>query len=124
MGKNNKILIVDDDVNSLETLTDLLTEDGYIVVTAANGKNALEKVTTEKPDVVLLDTRLPDTNGYEVCRQIKALKDQSPKVIAYTAYADAVNVSRAREVGADDFIAKTEDFVNMRRAIQKLLTKD
>lgn len=124
MGKNNKILIVDDNANSLETLTDLLTEDGYCVVTAANGKSALELAVTENPDVVLIDTRLPDTNGYEVCRQIKALKHQPPKVIAYTAYTDAVNVTRAREVGADDFIAKTDDFANMRQAIQRLLTED
>ena len=124
MGKNNKILIVDDDANTLTTLTDLLTEDGYTVVTAPDGKNALEKIAKEKPDVVLLDTRLPDTNGYEVCRRIKAMNDLNSKVIAYTAYVDAVNVTRAREVGTDDFIAKTTDFANMRRAIRQLLSED
>ena len=119
-----KILLVDDDKNTLATLGDLLEEEGYAVVTAADGKEALNKIDNEDPDVALIDTRLPGIDGYEVCKRMKEIEGLTTKIIIYTAYVDAVNVAKAREVGADDFIGKTSDFGNMRRAIKKLLTID
>ena len=121
MAKNSKILVVDDDADTLTVLTDLLIEHGYDVVTAANGVEGLKKAKKEKPDLALVDTRLPTMDGYEVFRQIKEMKGLDAGVIMFTAYGDAVNIEKAREVGADDFLAKTEDFANMHRAIKKLL---
>ena len=121
MAKNSKILVVDDDADTLTVLTDLLIEHGYDVVTAANGVEGLKKAKKEKPDLALVDTRLPKMDGYEVCRQIKEMKGLDAGVIMFTAYGDAVNIEKAREVGADDFLAKTEDFANMHRAIKELL---
>ena len=121
MSEGPKILIVDDDVNTLTTLTDLLTEDGYKVITAADGKQALDKVLKEKPAVTLMDIRLPGLDGYEVCRQLKETERLTTKVILYTGYFDAVNVTKARAVGADDFLGKDSDFSNMRNAIKELV---
>jgi len=121
MSEGLKILIVDDDVNALTTLTDLLTEDGYRIITAADGKEALDKVHKEKPDVALMDIRLPVLDGYEVCRQLKETEGLTTKVILYTAYVDAVNVTKARTVGADDFLAKTSDLSSLRDAIKGLV---
>lgn len=121
MGKNVKIFIVDDNVNSITTLTDLLVEDGYTVVVASDGEEALKKIQEEKPDIVLVDTRLPGMDGYEVCRQIKETKGLTTKVVMYTAYVDAINVTKARKAGVDDFLAKTSDYAQMRHAIKKIV---
>jgi len=119
--KNLKILIVDDDADALTVLSDLLIEHGYDIATAADGVEALETAAKEKPDLALVDTRLPKLDGYKVCRGIKEMQGSDTKVIMFTAYGDAVNVDRAKEAGADDFLAKTEDFANMHRAIRQLL---
>ena len=121
MSKEGKILIVDDDSNTLMVLTDLMGEDGFNTITAADGKEAVNKVLKEKPDIVLMDIRLPKIDGYEACKQIKEMGEATPKVILYTAYVDSVNVTKAREVGADDFLGKTSDFFTMRTTIRKLL---
>jgi len=121
MEKRFKILVVDDDVDTLTVLTDLLAEHGYDVVTAVDGVEGLKRAEEERPNLALVDTRLPKLDGYEVCRRIKEMKGLDAGVIMFTAYGDAVNVAKAKEVGADDFLAKTEDFANMHRAIKKLL---
>ena len=121
MSEKGKVLIVDDDRNTLTVLTDLMDEDGFTAITAADGKVAVDKVRKEKPDIVLMDIRLPKMDGYEACKQIKEMAGANPKVILYTAYVDAVNVTKAREVGADDFVGKTSDFSQMRDTINKLL---
>jgi len=121
MEKRFKILVVDDDVDTLTVLTDLLAEHGYDVVTAVDGVEGLKRAEEERPNLALGDTRLPKLDGYEVCRRIKEMKGLDAGVIMFTAYGDAVNVAKAKEVGADDFLAKTEDFANMHRAIKKLL---
>ena len=122
MEKRLKILIVDDDVDTLKVLTDLLIEHGYDVVVAADGVKALKMAAEERPNLALLDTRLPKMDGYEVCRRIKQIKGLDAKVIMFKAYGDAVNVAKAREVGADDFMAKTDDFANIHRAMENLLS--
>ncbi len=62
-------------------------------------------------------------DGYEVCLRIKKIKRLDVKVIMLTAYGDAVNVVKAKSVGADDFLAKTEDFSNIHRSMKKLLSE-
>lgn len=121
MAEYIKILVVDDDENTLITISDLLAEDGYEVIVAPNGEKALNKVRDEKPAVALVDTRLPGIDGYEVCRRIKEIEGLNTKVIMYTAHIDVVNVAKAREVGADDFMGKISDFSNLRRGIKKLI---
>jgi len=120
MPERCKVLVVDDDGTARTTISDLLAEAGFTVVLAADGEQAIEKATEKRPDVIILDTRLPGMDGYEVCKRIKEIKGLATKVIMYTAYVDALNVARAREVGADDFIAKTSDFAMLREAIENL----
>ena len=121
MDSKYKILIVDDDANACITLSDLLYEDGYITITAENGMQALEMAEKENPAIVLIDVRLPDIDGYEVCRRIKDNTASTTKVILYTAYVDAVNAVKAREVHADDILGKTTDYANLREAIKREL---
>lgn len=121
MAKNCKILVIDDDENTLITISDLLVADGYEVIVAPDGEEALEKVHEEKPAIVLVDARLPGIDGYEVCRRIKANDRLDTKVIMYTAYIEAVNAAKAREVGADDFMGKLSDYSNLRRGVEQLV---
>jgi DNA-binding response OmpR family regulator len=102
-------------------LTDLLIEHGYDVVVAADGAEGLNVAEKERPRLALVDTRLPKMGGYEVCRRIKGIKGLDAKVIMFTAYGDAVNTVKAKEVGADYFLAKTEDFTNIHQAMKELL---
>lgn len=120
MSEIRKVLVVDDDGNTLTTISNLLLEAGCRIVVAADAEEALHKVVEERPHAVMLDTRLPGMDGYEVCRRIKKIKWLTTKVIMYTAYVDAVNATRAREMGADDFIAKTSDLAAIREVIGNL----
>ena len=120
MPERCKVRVVDDDGNTRTAISDLLAEAGYTVVVAADGEEAIEKATEKRPDVIMLDTRLPGMDGYEVCKRVKEIRGLATKVIMYTAYVDAVNVVRAKQVGADDFIAKTSDFTALREAIEDM----
>ena len=71
MNTPAKILVVDDTPKNVKLLADLLTVKGYNVVTAASGREALEQLETERPDLVLLDVVMPEMSGYEVCRTIR-----------------------------------------------------
>ncbi len=115
------ILIVDDDANARTTLADILAEYGYKIVEASVGKEVLGKVQRVKPDIVVLDTRLPDIDGNEVCRQIKKIKGLITKVIVYTGYVDTVDAAKARAAGANDYVVKTSDFSYLIEAVKKLI---
>jgi CheY-like chemotaxis protein len=71
MSIGGKILVVDDTPVNVKLLGDLLTVKGYTVVSATSGKEALEKVDSERPDLVLLDVMMPGMTGYEVCRRLR-----------------------------------------------------
>ncbi len=69
----------------------------------------------------MVNTRLPDTNGNEICRKSKGIKGVNIKVAVYTGYIDAVNVSIARAAGADDYIVKTSSFEEILSAVKSLI---
>jgi len=99
------ILAVDDEPRLLRLVNEVLTAVGYRVVTANNGESALEAVALERPDLVLLDIRLPhDMDGYEVCRRLREFSDVP--VIMLTAKARESDLLRGFEVGADDYLTK------------------
>jgi two-component system alkaline phosphatase synthesis response regulator PhoP len=102
-----RILVVDDEVYILHILDFILGAEGYDVVTATNGEQALQKVREEKPDLVILDIMMPKLDGYETCRMIKndAATQQIP-VILLTAKGREVDQKLGREVGASDYITK------------------
>ncbi len=102
-----KILVVDDEVDITDTLKILLERRGFEVVTANSGKEALEKVKEEKPDVVLLDVMMPDMSGWDVCKKIK--EDDATKdipVIMLTILFGEEEKKKSFEVKADAHIEK------------------
>lgn len=101
------ILIADDRPDFVQLLRDLLTVEGYQVVTAENGREALEKTYQCAPDLVLLDLNMPLMDGYEVCHQIKTDPATADiPVLMLTAWADPEYRVKGLELGAEDYLAK------------------
>ena len=102
-----KILVVDDEIYIVHILDFSLGMEGYEVITALDGEQALEKVKTEKPDLIVLDIMMPKLDGYEVCKSIKSSADtQHIPVILLSAKGRNVDQKLGFDVGADDYITK------------------
>jgi two-component system cell cycle response regulator len=104
-GLRGKVLIVDDAPDTLEIIQKLLAFEGYEILTAQTGEEALKKAETEKPEVVLLDINLPGIDGNEVLRRIRQI-DSIVSVVMLTAFATVDNAIHALQEGASDFIKK------------------
>jgi two-component system alkaline phosphatase synthesis response regulator PhoP len=102
-----KILVVDDEIYILHILDFSLGAEGYEVITAVDGEEALQKARTERPDLIVLDIMMPKVDGFEACRRLKADPETSPiPVILLTAKGREVDRQMGMEVGADDYIVK------------------
>jgi DNA-binding response OmpR family regulator len=103
----SKILIAEDEQDILELITFTLEFGGHEVIPTSDGEAALEQTRRERPDLVLLDVRMPKMTGYDVCKHIKA--DESIKkipVVFLSAKGQEVEVNTGYEVGAVDYILK------------------
>ncbi|MBI4334326.1 MAG: response regulator transcription factor [Chloroflexi bacterium] len=99
-----QVLVVDDEPRYLKLLRYNLEQSGYQVVTAATGEEAIKAAATGNPGLVLLDLRLPDMDGYEVCRRLREFS--TAPIIMVTARAEVVDKVRGLKVGADDYVTK------------------
>jgi two-component system OmpR family response regulator len=104
VADNDKILIVEDDRNLLDTLAYNLGKEGYRVVTAVDGEEALDVARREKPNLLILDIMLPKLSGFEVCCILR--KEMSVPVMMLTAKAEEVDKIVGLEIGADDYMTK------------------
>jgi DNA-binding response OmpR family regulator len=98
------ILIVDDEQNIIELATLYLERDGYKVEGVSNGRDALLKQRNLDPDLIILDLMLPDIDGFEVCRQIRA--KSSVPILMLTARREDIDKIVGLELGADDYLTK------------------
>lgn len=102
-----KILIADDEPDILEIISFNLRKDGYDVMTAKNGAEALEIARSYQPDLIILDAMMPMKNGFEVCQQLRLQPEfQHTLIIFLTALGDDNSEIRGLEAGADDFLTK------------------
>lgn len=99
-----KVLLVEDDADLLDLLTYALRREGYTVLSAMDGQQALKRWEDEAPDIVLLDANLPKTDGYEVCRRIR--HEGTTPIIMVTARDEEEDVLRGLRLGADDYVCK------------------
>jgi DNA-binding response OmpR family regulator len=102
-----KLLLVDDSNTVLLMEKMLLANEGYQLVTASNGREAVQKAQAEKPDLILLDVVMPDLNGFEACKQIRAREEtRHIPVIMVTTRSEATNVQIGFESGCNDYVTK------------------
>jgi signal transduction histidine kinase len=105
------VLVVDDTVMNLHLLSDLLGKHGYEVRAVTSGRQALQAVEHDPPDLILLDIAMPEMDGYEVCRQLRAMeRSKDVPVIFLTALTETADKIRAFDSGAMDYVTKPFQF--------------
>lgn len=103
----SKILIADDEQNIVISLEFLMKREGYEVVIANDGEEAIDKIRSEMPDLVLLDVMMPKKSGFEVCQEIKSDPSlQSVRILMLTAKGRDTEVAKGLALGADAYMTK------------------
>jgi adenylate cyclase len=117
-----RILVVDDQPANVKLLDQLLTMSGYEVITALSGREALEKMGSANPDLVLLDVVMPQMSGYEVCRSIRATRaTELLPIVMITALDPGEERVKGIESGADDFLSKPINQPELLARVKSLL---
>jgi len=117
------ILVVDDQPQNIDLLEAYLVPQGYAIVKAANGEEALEKLAGNQIDLILLDIMMPGINGFEVTRRVRQNEQfQRLPIILVTAMRETEDRIKGIEAGCDDFIAKPVDKLELLARVKSLLT--
>ena len=121
-SKKYKILCVDDEPAIREFLTEVLMEDGYEVITAADGMEALSMAVEHQPDLILLDIAMPKLDGMETCRRLREESTtRHARIIILTAYNTRDRLEESILAGADDFLGKPVDVTELRIRVRSML---
>jgi len=121
MADTNKILVVEDDRNLLDTLKYNLRKEGYEVVTAVDGAEALDTARREKPELIILDIMLPKMSGFEVCRILR--KEMIVPILMLTAKAEETDKIVGLEIGADDYMTKPFNLRELLARVRAMLRR-
>jgi two-component system cell cycle response regulator DivK len=104
---NQKILIVEDQEDNRTILRDLLGHAGFEVLEAVNGAEGIKAAARERPDLILMDIQMPEMDGYEAARRIKAEPNTADiPIVAVTSYALSGDEQKAKAAGCDDYVTK------------------
>lgn len=117
---NEKILIVDDQYGIRVLLNEVFNKEGYKTFQAANGIQALDIVKNQRPDLVLLDMKIPGMDGIEILKRMKII-DEGIRVIIMTAYVELDMIQESKELGALTHFAKPFDIDEIRDAVKTYL---
>ena len=116
-----KALLVDSDHDVLDVTTYALRREGYQVITAADGLQAIERFRAESPDIVLLEVRLPKLSGFEVCTRLRHISEVP--ILFVTERTDEQHVLRGLQVGADDYVTKPCSLKQLAARMQTILRR-
>jgi DNA-binding response OmpR family regulator len=120
------ILVIDDDEGLQETIAVMLEQEGFRVVSALDGKSGYEKALTLKPDLLIVDLRLPGMHGAEICKQLRSAQVQTP-IVVLSAVGEEVDKVLLLEIGADDYVVKPfgrRELLARSRAVLRRTTAD
>ena len=120
MTEKKRILVVDDESSLRVTLSAQLRGQGYNVSSAGDGDIAIEMLRHEYFDLILLDLKMPNVDGYEVLSYVKE-KHPATKVIILTGFADLKNAVDSKGLGADNFVGKPYEFADLLSTIERVL---
>jgi DNA-binding response OmpR family regulator len=115
------ILVVDDEKHIIQLVKLYLTNEGYQVESAADGRDALDKIRLVRPDLIVLDLMLPGVGGLEICRQVR--QESDVPIIMLTARDDELDKVVGLELGADDYITKPFSIHEFRSRVRALLRR-
>lgn len=118
--KSKKVLIIDDEQSLLESLEMFFSDGGYEVACAGSAQEGLETTSTFHPDVIILDIRLPDKDGFQVIEELRRQKNPTP-IIMITAFHDMETTIKTVKLGAFEYIPKPIDVDELERAVRKAL---
>ena len=126
INKNNKnILVVDDDKSLVKSVRYHLERRGYLISSAYDGKQALEMVGKNRPDLIILDIMMPNVNGYEVIKTLKANPDTaSIRIVLMTGIEIDGGRIKALSIGATDYIPKSGDFNKLYETVDNILMNE
>lgn len=117
-----KILVVDDDPYILMSLEFLMKKNGYQVMIARNGTEALEAINTVKPNLILLDIMMPDVDGYSICKHVKSKKDlKEIHVVFLSAKTKETDIQKGIDLGASLYITKPFSTRDLMKKVNELL---
>lgn len=115
---SQKILVADDEPNIVISLEYLMKREGYTVLVARDGQEALNAIARDKPDLVLLDVMMPKKSGFEVCQAVRASEElQATKILMLTAKGRDTDVAKGLALGADAYMTKP---FSTRELVQKV----
>ena len=115
-------LVVEDSVTDMQVLSRCLQQEGLNVLTANSGEEALAKISSHKPDVIVLDVVLPGTSGFEVCRELKAAADtRNIPIVICTTKGGEMDKFWGMKHGADAYLAKPVDQAEFVRTVKWLI---
>lgn len=117
-----RILIIEDEKKIMRLLSDYLKTEGYEIIEAIDGESGLNIVLSKNPDLIILDIMLPEKNGYDVCKELKA-KGVSTPIIMLTAKGEEVDKVLGLELGADDYITKPFSLKELNARIRAVLRR-
>ncbi|MBI3158528.1 MAG: response regulator [Chloroflexi bacterium] len=119
-----KILIVDDDIDTLQLVGTMLERQGFKIVAANNGQQAIQKASDEKPDLIILDVMMPGMDGYEVTRKLRAMEHTAfIPIILFTAKTQVDDKVTGFESGADDYLTKPTHPTELIARVRSILTR-
>ena len=117
-----KVLIIEDDKHISNAIRDALHDDGYITTQVFNGANAIQSITYENPDIILLDIMLPNMSGIEIIKELKTINSvKNIPIIFVTAKSDIIDQVIGYELGAIDYVVKPFSMAVLTRKISALL---
>ena len=118
----NQILLVEDEPGLALALTDRLASEGYVVEVAADGDEAFTRAANERFDLIILDVMLPKKNGFDVCRDLRRLSIHTP-ILMLTARGQVVDRVVGLKLGADDYLTKPFDVIELLARVEALLRR-
>ena len=117
-----KVLIIEDEIATLDMLESLLGAEGYEILTATDGKNGLDLAKKERPDLILLDIMLFKLDGFKLCRMLKFDENfRNIPIIMVTCLVTPADQQKGKEVGADEYICKPFKVSDLLAKIKKIL---